>query len=192
MHHRQVLAAALLSLAALGSAHAVNVPVLPGSGWQEFVVDDPQYSIAGTDFAWHDLAGNGDVSFTFSVPVGQFGKLFVVDAIFGGDVFSVKSNGTQLANTSAAVNTYPNDAVADYDAAYADARFSKNLYGFSAGTYTITGSLFSSALDDVGQPLNSTLGALKLEIAPVPEASTLAMLLAGLGAVGMLTRRRAI
>lgn len=190
MQHRHHLAAALLSLAALSSAHAVDVTVLPGSGWQPFVVDDPQYSIPGTDFAWHDTTGGGDIAFKFTVAAGWTGTLLVTDAGYAGDVFSVKSNGAALAATTGGTDSFP-DGVFDYDAASADPLFSKRSYVFAAGSYTITGALLRSAKDDTGADLNSTVGALKLEVAPVPEASTLAMLLAGLGAIGLLARRRA-
>lgn len=191
MQHLRLLAAGLLSLAALGSAQALTVPVLPGSGWQEFVVDDPAFSIAGTDFAWHDPNGTGDIFFTFTVPAGQIGSLVVVDAGFAGDVFSVRANNAALSNTGAAVNSYPTP-VFDYGLALTDARFSRNAYTFGAGNYTVTGALATSALDDLGAPLNSTVGALRLTVAPVPESSTLAMLLAGLGVLGLLARRRAV
>jgi hypothetical protein len=190
MQHRTLLAASLLALAGLTSAHAVTVAVPPGGGWQEFVVDDPQYSIPGSDFAWHDPDGNGDIAFTFTIAAGQFGTLTVVDGGFSGDRFHVVSNSVALADTSAAVNSYPVATYA-FDDALADANFSRGLYIFHAGSYTVTGSLAASALDDTLAALNSTSGALKLEVTAVPEAPTLAMLMAGLGVVGLLARRRA-
>jgi len=103
----------------------------------------------------------------------------------------VSSNGTPLQRTSAAAPSQPISTL-DYDAALADANFSRGVYGFGPGAYTLTGALFSSALDGDGLPLNATVGALKLEIAPVPEVSTLGLLLAGLGVVGGLYRRRQV
>ena len=191
MHHRHLLAAGLLSFAALGSAHAVNVTVVAGSGWKDFFVADPAFNLGNTDFSWVDPNDFSNISYSFTVADGFIGTLTVVDAGFSGDVFSVKSNGADLANTSAAVNSYPT-AEGDYDFALANSNFGRGVYGFGAGAYTITGGLFASALDDTGGALNSTVGALKLEIAPVPEASTLAMLMAGLGLVGLLARRRAV
>jgi hypothetical protein len=190
MQHRTLIAAGLLAVAGLTSAHAVTVAVSPGGGWQEFVVDDPQFSIAGSDLAWHDPEGNGDIFFTFTIAAGQIGTLTVVDAGFAGDRFHVVSNGVALADTAAAVNSYP-IATAVLDDALADTNFSRGIYAFSAGSYTITGSLAVSALDDASAALNSTNGALELEVAAVPEAPTLSLLMAGLGVVGLLARRRA-
>jgi hypothetical protein len=199
MHHRHLLAAGLLSLAALSSAQATNVTVLAGSGWKEFTVVDPAYSLGNTDFSWLDFNDYSNISFSFTVAAGQIGLFTVVDAGFAGDRFTINMTGVDAngvafsatGTTGAAVNTYP-DGVFDYDAALADARFSKGQISFNPGTYTITGSLAFSALDDTGAPLNSTLGAVRLDIAAVPEASTLAMLMAGLGVVGLLARRRAV
>jgi hypothetical protein len=191
MHHRHLLAAGLLSLAALSSAQATNVTVLAGSGWKDFFVADPAFNLGNTDFSWVDPNDFSKNVYSFTVAAGFYGTLTVVDAGFSGDVFSVVSNGSPLANTSAAVNSYPS-AEGDYDLALANSNFSHGVYGFGPGTYTVTGALFSSALDDTGAALNATVGALKFDVAAVPEASTVAMLMAGLGVVGLLARRRAV
>jgi hypothetical protein len=87
------------------------------------------------------------------------------------------------------VDTAPNSVGRDaFDAALADPNYSRGVYSFSAGTYTITGDLARSALFG-GFALNATPGGLKLEIAPVPELSTGAMLLAGIAALGLAGRR---
>jgi hypothetical protein len=41
-----------------------------------------------------------------------------------------------------------------------------------------------------GAPLNATIGDLRLTVAAVPEPETFALLLAGLGLVGFVARRR--
>lgn len=191
MHHRRLLATGLLSLLALSSAQATDFTLLPGSGWKDFFVADPAFNLGNADLSWVDPNNFSKVSYSFTVPAGSYGTLTVVDAGFAGDVFSVASNGASLANTSVATNSYPT-AEGDYDLALANSDFSRGVYAFSAGTYTITGALFTSALDDAGNPINSTVGALKLEVSPVPEASTLVTLMAGLGMVGLLARRRAV
>jgi hypothetical protein len=191
MKHRHLLAAGLLSLAAMGSAHATDVTLMPNGVWNEFFVIDPAYNLGNTDLSWVDITDYSKISFSFTVAAGFHATVTVVDGAFSGDVFTVASNGAALGNTSLAVNSYP-DLTLDYDVALANSNFSRGVYGFGAGSYTVTGALLTSALDGEGLPLNATVGALKLEIAPVPEGSTLAMLLAGLGVVGRLARRRAV
>jgi hypothetical protein len=191
MEHRHLLAAGLLALAAMGSAHATDVTLTPNGAWNEFFVVDPAFNLGNTDLSWIDINDYSKISFSFTVAAGFHATVTVVDGAFSGDVFTVSANGAALGNTSAAANSYPVSTL-DYDAALASADFSRGVYGFHAGSYTVTGALFASALDGDGLPLNTTVGALKLEIAPVPEGSTLAMLLAGLGVVGLLARRRAV
>jgi hypothetical protein len=103
----------------------------------------------------------------------------------------MQSNGTALANTSAAANSYPDSIGLDFDAAWAQPRYSRGSYVFSAGSYSVSGALAGSALDDLGAPINATVGAVQLQVSAVPEASTLSSLLAGLGLIGFLLRRRA-
>jgi hypothetical protein len=47
-------------------------------------------------------------------------------------------------------------------------------------------------VDASGVAFNSTIGGVNFTVTAVPEASTLAMLMAGLGLVGLLARRRAV
>ena len=191
MQNRDLLAAGLLSMAVMGNAYATDVTLAPTGTWAEFFVVDPAYNLGNSDLSWVDINDYSKISFNFTVAAGFSATVTVVDGGFSGDVFSVASNGGPLQNTSAAVNSYPNPAV-DYDQALANTNFSRGVYSFGAGTYAITGALLTSAVDGDSQPLNATVGAIKLEIAPVPEMSTLAMVMAGLGFVGLLARRRAV
>jgi hypothetical protein len=121
--------------------------------------------------------------------------LTVVDAGFSGDQFSVFSNGVTLSETSRAVNSYPTSIGLDFDGALANASYSRGVYSLAAGSYVVGGSLLSSASDDTGAPLNSTVGGLKVEVTsvsvvPLPAAALL--LLPGLGVMGLTARRRAV
>jgi hypothetical protein len=164
MEHRHLLTAGLLALAAVGSAHAADVTLTPNGVWYEFFVIDPAFNLGNTDLSWVDINDYSKISFGFTGAAGFHATVTVVDGAFSGD----------------------------YDAALSNADFSRGVYGFGAGSYTVAGALFTSALDGDGAALNATVGALKLEIAPVPEGSTLAVLLAGLGVFGRLARRRAV
>jgi hypothetical protein len=61
----------------------------------------------------------------------------------------------------------------------------------AAGTYTITGSLLASALDETNAPLNATVGGLRVDVSPVPLPAAALLLLNGLGVFGFAARRRA-
>jgi hypothetical protein len=187
MHFRHLLAAGLLASAL--SAHATLTDVAADGRWYAFDVSIDQ--APGYNLGWIDINDGSALGFSFSVADGFVGTLTVVDAVFSGDVFSVSANGLALANTSAAVDSFASGGNVgyDYDAALANSDYSRGVYRFGAGSYTVTGALFASAIDEFGQPLNATNGALNLSVAVVPEASTLAMLLAGLGLLAARRRR---
>ena len=80
-------------------------------------------------------------------------------------------------------------ATPPYDGAFADsANFSQLTLTLDAGTYTVTGSLLQSVTVD-GFALNSTAGG--LSVTAVPEPTSLALVLAAAGVVGVVSRRRA-
>ena len=68
--------------------------------------------------------------------------------------------------------------------------FSYLQLALDAGTYTVTGALVTSALDEAGDPLNASVGGLQVSAVPVPAAVWLlgSALLAG---AGFVRRRRA-
>lgn len=182
--HR-LLAAGALALAALcPTAHAV---VLAADGqWAGFTVDGnlPPYSLVWVD----DNAAA--VHFTFDVAVGFQARLTVVDAGFSGDRFSVSNHGVVLGSTSVPVAGDPAGAIEfDYDNALADANFSRGTFMLGAGSHDITG-LLSQSLATADGPLDATIGAVRLDISPVPEPATLATLLAGLSLLTVWLRRR--
>lgn len=186
MQIRHWLAAGFLGCAL--SAQAADIPLAADGGWNSFDVSD--LLGPGDGLGWIDIDGDA-LSFSFTVATGFVGKLTVVDAVFSGDVFSVSANGVLLGNTSAAVDSYASGGNVgyDYDAALANSDYSRGVYNFAAGTYTVTGALVASAKDEFGQAINATNGALHLTVSAVPESSTVAMLLAGLGLLTVLRRR---
>jgi len=188
MISRRVFAVSALALAScLASAQAASLPA--DGSWAEFSVDDVQ-STSG-DLAW--IVGGGDgtaLSFSFSIAAGQIGTLTVVDAGFSGDRFTVSDNGAVLGVTStASAGDVTGPSVVDFDAALADAHFSRGVFTLGAGAHSISG-LMSTSLTLDGAPLNATLGGVKLSVSPVPEPASLAMLMAGLGLLTAVLRRR--
>lgn len=191
MHHRHLLAS--FALAALSVQTPAHATVLASDGhWATFAVDSFLASDAG--LGWIDDAGNA-LHFTFVVASGFVGTLTVLDTGFAGDTFSVLNGASLLGLTSAVpLHQYDPSAVAieDADVAFANAAFSRATFSLASGAYSIGGTLAQSLMSGT-DPLDATSGALRLTIgsvAPVPEPSSLALLLAGVGVVGTVARRR--
>ncbi len=180
---KQIAIALTLGLVMQTQALAASQTVaLNGNeGWQTFTVDD--FSSASSGVEWINVTTGAALNYTFTIAEGSTGTLSVVDLDATGDIYSVFNNGILLGQTS---NTSATEFFSvDPDANLANASFSSAVFTLGAGTYSISGNLFSTTQD-----FNSTDGALKLEIsAPVPEESTVAMLLAGLGLLGFARRR---
>lgn len=183
MHVRHLLATMVVALAGIGAAQATAVNLVAGN-WYDFNVDDA-LAPAAAPLAWIDYADNSLLSFQFTIATGNTGKLTVVDAVTAGEAFVVFSNGSTLGTTTFTGTSAVNVGY-DYDAALANPAFSRGIYTLQAGTYAITGRMVPSP-----DGINVTQGGLRLDVTPVPEASSLAMLLAGLGVVGLIARRRA-
>ncbi|HSD37443.1 MAG TPA: PEP-CTERM sorting domain-containing protein [Rhodocyclaceae bacterium] len=161
---KQWAAGLALCAGLVAQAHA-TVLVADGN-WNTFDVDD----FYGTQ--WIDLGGDA-LSFDFSVAAGQVATLTVVDGGFAGDVFKVFNGATLLGASSAAINSYPDSLGLDFDAALADARYSRAVFTLAAGEYSINGEATTL-------PLGTTVGAVQLAISDVPEPSSLALLTGGL------------
>jgi hypothetical protein len=193
MLHRHALAAlAIAATAALAApAHATDIALTADGAWHPFAVDS-LLAPPSASLSWIDDAG-AILDFTFVVGAGLHGLLTVVDAGFAGDVFAVTNFGSVIGSTSPVpVGTFEgaNNVGTDFAAALADSSFSRGLFSLAPGAYRISGRLTQS-LTLGGDPLDATVGAVRLDVAaPVPEPSSFALLLAGLGVAGMLARRR--
>jgi hypothetical protein len=180
----------LLTLGA-GSAGALTTTPISADGvWRSFDVDDASSLSGGLE--WIDFATGDELA--FSVELLEPALLTVVDAGFGGDSFSVfddlqDSEPVALGDTSAPSDTYPDSVGTDYDAALADARYSRGFFELAPGTHLIRGQLLRSALAD-GSPINATVGALRL--GAIPEPSTVLLIALGLGNLAIAGRRRGV
>ena len=165
---RMLAAAGLL----LGATQVVAAPLGYGT-WQSFdFYDDIDNA------AWVD--GNLD-PLSFEVTLSAPAYLKVVDVGFSGDRFEVFANGVSLGTTSASIDAGNTDQGLDFDAAFADSRWSQGVFTLGAGSYTITGRAIGFAPD----VLAGTGG-----IQVVPEPSTWLLLCAGLATLGLSARRR--
>jgi len=186
---RARLALAAFSLTAVLAlpAHAADVALAANNQWNAFSVD----GALEPALRWIDDSGS-PLNFDFDIAAGFVGTLTIVDAVFGGDTFKVTNFGKLLGSTSSvplADIGSATDRGYDFDAALGDASFSNAVFTLGAGSYHIGGFLDQSLLFD-GQRLDATAGAVRLSVAPIPEPSTYAILLAGLGVVGLIARRR--
>jgi len=183
---RFALAALSLATTFALPAHA-DVSLAADNQWNAFSVD----GALAPSLSWIDDSGS-PLGFDFSIGAGFVGTLTIVDAVFGGDTFKVTNFGNLLGSTSSVPLADIGSAVDhgyDFDAALADKSFSSAVFTLGAGSYHIGGFLDQSLLID-GQRLDATLGAVRLSVAPIPEPSTYAILLAGLAAVSLVVRRR--
>ena len=193
MLHRHALAAVAAVAALLAApARATDVVLAADGAWHPFAVDSLLAPPAAS-LGWID-DGGAPLAFTFVLGAGTHATLTVVDAGFAGDVFAVTNFGAALGSTSnVPIGTYPlaRDVGTDFGAALADASFSRGIFSLDPGTYRISGRLTQSVL--LGDAaLESTVGAVRLAVAaPVPEPESFALLLAGLGVIGLMTGRRA-
>lgn len=195
---RSSFVAAAFALSAVAAQAATVVPVTQDGSWNAFTVDALSTSAANAlnwiDVDYSSAAGNADtLNFTFTVTDKAI--LRVVDLYTAGDTFNVaitSTAGTQLLGTSTVTARDLSDAVLPFASTAAEAwgnvDFSQLQVVLGAGTYTVTGSLLQSVTDG-GSALNSTAGG--LSVTAVPEPTSLALVLAAIGVVGLVSRRRA-
>lgn len=184
------LAFAAAALNAPAPVHAATVALAGDGRWLSFAVDSllapPQARLG-----WIDDAG-APLTFAFAIGAGSTGALTVVDAAFAGDTFSVTNFGAVFGTTSPVPRgtvEMPIDVGLDFDAALRNPSFSRAVFNLAPGSYLIGGGLVQSVTSG-GVPIEATAGAIRLSVAAVPEPSSLAMLLGGIGAIGVFVRRR--
>lgn len=142
MTRHSLFFAAALALAPSFQAQASTVDLIVDGGWQLFNVDDTTAQSGGLE--WIDSA-DGPL-LTFNVTLAQPAFLQVVDGGFAGDQFQVSDNGVALGLASTPVNSYPASLAVDFDAAWADANWSRATYLWVPGAHAITGLLTLSVL----------------------------------------------
>jgi PEP-CTERM motif len=160
MRNLLLAAAAAVAFTAMPASAAT---VVVGGGWTTF-------SFGGVGSA---LTKGGDSVFTFSVP--RNAVLKITDAFLVGDIFKLTINGNVQANTSTP-GSGPSLG-SNYEGAFNSGYYSTGLYSLAAGNYSVSGIATAS-------PFQSGGGALRVDLAGVPEPSTWAMLILGFGVIG--------
>ena len=187
MFNKKKLLLAAVLMSALNAQAGIQSISADGL-WHEFDVDDLTALSGGLE--WIDYVDGSPLTFEFTL--SQPAVLDVVDAGFSGDQFSLSiqagSDPALVFQTSSAVNSYPNSIGLDFDAAFADSDFSKFSIALAPDTYTVTGSLSQSALDDAGIDINATVGGIRITSVPLPAVAWL--FVTGIAAMGFASRRR--
>ncbi|RZA09194.1 MAG: hypothetical protein EOO68_01095 [Moraxellaceae bacterium] len=184
--HKYLMLIALLCGGTAANTYASTV-ALPTHEWVEFNVDDASADSQGAE--WIDLTDSNTEAFgtpsiyQFTISEGYKGVLQVIDGGLSGDRFEIFNNGQSLGFTSETVNA--DDYSNDFDSNLTNNHFSRGLFDLSAGTYNISGNLFSTL-----QPFNATNGAIKLEVSTVPLPNSIGLLFCGLSLFAVLRRRR--
>jgi hypothetical protein len=168
------MAGAVLLAAGSGVSHAGAIT--PGS-WIGFCfagVNSPASSSGCVDPG----PGTGN-SFTFSLAAPAI--LAVTDTFLQGDVFSVLDSGSFLFTTSIVPQGSGN--VTDPNIAFADPTYSSGSILLAAGDHSI--DIFARI-----SPFGGGQAYMSVGVVPIPEPEIYAMLVAGLGLMGFVARRR--
>lgn len=170
----KTIVASLLAAAAL-TAQADTITNVTDGTWNQFFFGD-------NGSTWlDDYAFNTPGKLSFSIELSGPAILKITDAGLTGDIFQIFDNGNALGFTSTANTANTGDIGVDYDAAFASSDWSHGQWALSAGTHLITG-IATTSFYGAGD------GA--IQIASVPEPSSFALALCGLGLIGLMARRR--
>lgn len=171
--------AALLSAASF-AAQATTVD-LAIDAW-----NTAYFGEAGTGWV-DDYAFNSPNPLDFTLTLTQASYLNVTDAGLAGDSFQVVvrdalNNVVVNAATSAPGSDTTTDVGVDFNQALANSNFSHGKWLLGPGSYTVSGTVLTSAFG---------AGVAGLSVTAVPEPTTWAAMVAGLFVVGAVARRRA-
>ena len=195
------LAIAAAALAAAANAHAVTdvvgdfLPSYTGSqaGAYDILIADVSFDPSSATFSLHaktagDIASRPNAAYVFGFNRGgaansPFGPIGVPDVSFNATAV-MRSNGTGSVGANSFAVTVAGDEIFG--------SLSASLLPSNGSTPDqYTWSLWSINSAIVGLPRNADFAPnANISVAVVPEPETYALMLAGLGAVGVIARRR--
>lgn len=173
--------ASLALLAAVSAASHATTQELAIDAWNTAYFGD-----VGSTWL-DDYAFNDPKPLDFTLTLTQAGYLNVTDAGLAGDTFQVVvrdalNNIVVNAATSAPGSDTTTDVGVDFDQALASSNWSHGSWLLGPGSYTISGTVLTSAFG---------AGVAGLSVTAVPEPASWSAILAGLIALGYVARRRA-
>lgn len=180
---KTILLSLSLLLPAFGAAARAETAAVDGR-WRIFDVDALASLSGGLE--WIDGEGR---ALAFAFTLTEPALLTVVDGGFAGDRFTVFDQADVLGLTSAAENSYPASVGLNFDSAFGNGGYSRGSFLLAAGDHVIAGVLSESAVTG-GEPINATVGAVRLTAVPLPAAAGLYA--AGSLLLGAAARRRAV
>lgn len=128
------------------------------------------------------FAGPG--AWTFSTVHGAI--LTVTDVFNRGDVLDIREAGNLIGTTSAPIGDTTGDCGDDPELCLADLSFSHGVFSIGSGTRSLT--IFENAADT----LPFGVAYFKVDLAPIPEPSSLALMLFAMAALAGVKRSRSV
>lgn len=177
LHH--TLVAAAVSLAAL-AAQAQSVSITP-SLTNVKVGDSFTLDLSATGFADKILGGGYNIAFDASI-------LKLDDITFPSNWEFKVSKGTQVGGT--VTDVYFNTFVSPIGGDFLTSTLKFTAIGAGSSAVSVSGSGSFPFGDEFGEAVNVSYNGATVNVAAVPEPGSIALMLAGIGAVSVVASRR--
>ena len=205
---KKFLIAAVVATASFVSAHAASISGLVNTGGSfASGAQDTNYSLNGSSFGY--VTSNGTFPLAGNWMANTITSKWITPTTSQGESFDPSANGTyswklnfDLTGFNASTASFTGRFAADNNAKVklngtevGSANGFTSFYdfgastGFNSGVNTLEFVVINTA-QRTGNPTGLRVEFLQSNVTPVPEPETYAMLLAGLGLMGVISRRR--
>ncbi len=205
---KKLIIAAALTAASFVSAHAASISGLVNTGSFASGAQDTNYLLNGTTYGY--VSSNGTFPLAGNWLTNTSTSKWITPAVNQGASFDPTTNGTyswklsfDLSGFNASTASFSGQFAADNSAVVklngvqiGGASGFSSFYnfgatsGFNSGVNTLE-FVVTNFAQGSGNPTGLRVEFLQSSVAAVPEPETYAMLLAGLGLMGAISRRRA-